>query len=161
MSNYIFINPFCQPPENYHNYDNIQGAYTYIMRNWNCKRSRAKEIYTAVNNGIDISNWKESKWLLKNRKGASATKKKLNISKTNSFTIATDNFLDNIDSLSGIDSLSSSVNSIDNYDNSLIEPLATTIGKSPIRSDNQRLLKEVELLKRTGRSTSSGSSRTK
>ena len=66
MVRHIFIDPLLDHPENVRSYENIQGAYTYIMRNWNCKRHRAKMIYKAVNDGNDISNWPETIWALDN-----------------------------------------------------------------------------------------------
>ena len=45
MVKYIFIGHLLGLPENVNSYECIQSNYTYIMINWNCKRSRAKEIY--------------------------------------------------------------------------------------------------------------------
>lgn len=55
-----FKNPFQTGKAAIHTYDNIQSAYTYIVRHWKCSRDRAKEIFQAVSEGKDISNWPES-----------------------------------------------------------------------------------------------------
>lgn len=56
----IFVNPFQDQETATHSYDNIQSAYTYITRHWKCTRKRAKDIYHAVSQGVDISTWPES-----------------------------------------------------------------------------------------------------
>ncbi len=66
MVKYIFKDPLLESPENIRSYENIQGAYTYIMRNWNCGRTRAKSIYQAVAEDQDISEWEETIWAINN-----------------------------------------------------------------------------------------------
>ena len=57
----VFINPYQTGDSAKHEYDNIQSAYTYIIRHWKCSRKRAKEIFQAVVEGKDITTWPESK----------------------------------------------------------------------------------------------------
>ena len=56
----VFVNPFQDPAKATHKYDNFQSALTYITRHWKCSRTRAREIFQAVNQGTDISDWPES-----------------------------------------------------------------------------------------------------